>query len=329
MKFDYSQSDLTAATTLRLPFAAAAVCDFLSESQLKTLAEKIHDFERFFILSGGSNSVVLPFFDGLLIRVQNKGIEIAESDDFFHLNIAAGEKWAAVVRFALNCQIFGLESLAGIPGLIGAAAVQNIGAYGSEIADFVEALEVFDLKEKKHHVFLKNACDFAYRHSRFKTKDNSFLVFRVKLKIPKKWQYQSINNARLNLTPNATPFEVFDCVLKTRAAKLPDPSIFPNAGSFFKNPTVNRKKFSTIQNILPNLVFWENGENFKLSAAFLIESAGLKGKTLQGFAMSQKHALVLENKGGSRADLDAFVLNIQQIIQQKYGVFLETEPVFM
>ena len=328
MNIDYQRADLTAATTLRLPFSAAAVCDFRNESELASLAEKICDFERFFILSGGSNSVVLPFFDGLLIRIKSKGIAITELEDFFHLNIAAGEKWAEIVRFALNHQIFGLERLAGIPGLAGAAAVQNIGAYGAEIADFVDALEVFDLKEKKHRIFPKSACDFDYRHSLFKTKDNPFLVLRVKLKIPKKWQGRQIKE-RLNLPKNATPLDVYDFVLKTRAAKLPDPAIFPNAGSFFKNPTVNREKFSKIQKLLPKVVFWENGENVKLSAAFLIESAGLKGKESQGFAMSAKHSLVLENKGGSRAGLELFVANIQKIILQKYGVFLETEPVFM
>ena len=328
MNIDYQRADLTAATTLRLPFSAAAVCDFVRESELKTLADLVGDFERFFILSGGSNSVVLPFFEGLLIRIKSRGIAITESEDFFHLNIAAGEKWAEIVRFALKHKIFGLESLAGIPGLSGAAAVQNIGAYGAEIADFVDELEVFDLKEKKHRIFPKSACDFDYRHSRFKTAENPFLVVRVKLKIPKKWQARQIKE-RLNLPKNATPLDVFNSVLKTRAAKLPDPAIFPNAGSFFKNPTVNREKFSKIQKLLPNVVFWEKGENIKLSAAFLIESAGLKGKESQGFAMSARHALVLENKGGNRAGLELFVANIQKIIQQQYGVFLETEPIFM
>ena len=330
MKIDDSRADLTHCTTLQLPFSAAAVTTFRSESELSILAEQIKNFPRFFILGGGSNCVAREFWDGLLIFVKNRGIEVLESDGFFHLNIAAGEVWANVVRFALSCNIFGLENLAGIPGLVGGAAVQNIGAYGAEIADFVESLQVFDLKEKKMRTLPKSACDFHYRHSIFKTAKNSFLVVRVKLKLPKKWQANCrYSSLQFKEKENPTPFAIFKAVLCARAQKLPDTKRAPNLGSFFKNPTVNSKKFSKIQNILPNVVFWKNGENFKLSAAFLIEAAGLKGIVAHGFAMSAQHALVLENKGGNRATLEKFVSMIQQSIQSKYGVFLEVEPVFM
>ncbi len=326
--------DLTSHTTLKLPFFAQSVFELKNKQDFPQLSTLLPQFERYFILGGGANTVAAPFFKGLIIQMALKGKAFFQDETDFFLNIHAGENWAEMVTWAHHKQIFGLENLAGIPGQVGGAVAQNIGAYGVEIQKFVFQVKTLNLKTFETRSFSKNECGFSYRNSIFKNPDNPFLITETIFKIPKKGKmqtdYAGLKNIFLNETP--TPPKILNWVLKTRAAKLPAPQILPNVGSFFKNPKIKKSAFEKLKKDFPHLPFWQEGEDFKISAAFLIEEAGLKGikNKRETLGIFPQHALILVHyQNATRAELDDFTKFIQQNVLQRFDIFLETEPVFV
>ncbi len=280
-----------------------------------------------FILGGGSDFVASDKdFNGLVIKYVGDSYHV----DGEYITAEAGMKWDDLVKISVEEGLQGLECLSGIPGTVGASPVQNIGAYGSEIADTFYKLEAYDLSNDSIVTFEKENCHFEYRDSIFKRAGfrQKFLILNVTFKLNKngksKMSYESLKDI---LGENDSLKEIREGVLKLRNQKLENPREFGNAGSFFKNPIINLDKKNELIKKYPNIKIYPFENKYKVSAGWLIENAGLKGKELGGAAVSPKHALVLINKTGHATAKDVYDLSemIIKDVKKKFGINLERE----
>lgn len=286
------------------------------------------------IIGGGSNMLFTKNFDGLVLKNNLKGIEVVkEDDDFVEVRSAAGEVWHDFVMWCIAKNYGGLENLSLIPGCVGASPMQNIGAYGVEIKDVFSELEAYETTTGKKHVFNKSQCNFGYRESVFKHElKNKFIITSVTYSLSKNpkinTSYGAISSELAAMGVNNVGIkEVSQAVINIRSSKLPDPKKIGNAGSFFKNPEVDKAKFNDLKTKFPDLVAYEleNG-NYKLAAGWLIERAGLKGYVSGNAAVHDKQALVLVNKGNATgAEIYALSEHVLQTVFSKFGVKLERE----
>lgn len=294
------------------------------------LDEASNDNLPILLLGGGSNVVFTQNFAGSVGIVTLPGIEHVSSDDAYHYIAAgAGANWHELVEWTLANNFTGLENLSLIPGSAGAAPMQNIGAYGVELAQRFEALEAIELATGRARRFTCSECRFAYRDSRFKQEPDRWLITRITLKLPKQWRpaldYASLREALPSSHPDAQ--EIYNAVCRVRKSKLPDPKTTPNVGSFFKNPMVSHDQMERLKNAHPELPFWPTDTGYKLSAGWLIEQCGWKGKRRGSTGVHDRHALVLVNHGGATgAEVWRLALDIQDSVQQRYGITLEPEP---
>ena len=295
------------------------------------------------ILGGGSNLLLPRNLQQLVVHVQLKGIEQLESKDernqtdHYRIRVAAGENWHEWVTYAVNQGWHGLEILALIPGSVGASPVQNIGAYGVEVAQFIESVEVWNLQTEKIEVLSAEACNFAYRDSRFKRANGmTELIIAVNFALPKLWQpvlnYPDLKplSERFAQHPQSvTPQDVYQMICAVRQRKLPDPNDIPNAGSFFQNPIVSREQAQILKKQFPNLVSYAQTDGrYKLAAGWLIDQCGWKGKCLGPVGMHANQALVLVNtEGGDLGDVMALAQVVQQDVRDRFGVVLKIEPI--
>ncbi|MGE5161720.1 MAG: UDP-N-acetylmuramate dehydrogenase [Betaproteobacteria bacterium] len=287
------------------------------------------------ILGGGSNILFTRDFDGLVIRVDIPGHErIGEDGGRWLVRVGAGESWHGTVARLLDDALPGLENLALIPGSVGAAPIQNIGAYGLELAERLRDVEVFDLASGALASLDVAACRFGYRDSVFKREGaGTRVVVGVTLALPRQWTavagYADLENelkARGIVHPAAR--DVFDAVVAIRRRKLPDPQQVGNAGSFFKNPVVPRAQRDELIDRFPSLVSYDiGGGRFKLAAGWLIEACGLKGAVRGRAGVYPRQALVLVNLGGATgAEILALAREVQDAVRTRFGVELEPEP---
>ncbi|TFW28489.1 UDP-N-acetylmuramate dehydrogenase [Duganella callida] len=289
------------------------------------------------ILGGGSNLLLTGDFDGLVLHMALEGKEIIGGDDQHHyVRAAAGENWHAFVQWTLAQGLGGLENLALIPGTVGAAPIQNIGAYGLEIKDVFHSVSVYDPHSGETRVMSGAECRFGYRDSVFKREGGHLIILDVTFALPKQWQpnlrYAELAQALAERGIAApTPQQVADIVIAIRRRKLPDPAEIGNAGSFFKNPVVPAAQCAALLERFPKLVHHAQPDGSeKLAAGWLIDQCGWKGKQLGKAGVYPKQALVLVNTGGaSGADVVALAQAIQADVQARYGVLLEPEPVFV
>lgn len=290
--------------------------------------------EAVLILGGGSNILLTKNFTGLVLRNELKGIKvIKENADHVWIQAAAGENWHTFVMYCVSKNFGGIENLALIPGTVGAAPVQNIGAYGVELKDTVESLEAYELATGKLTIFNKEECEFAYRESVFKTKlNNKYIITQVTLKLTK-LPYLNFSYGLLAETLQHMNFSllsvaaVSDAVIQIRQSKLPDPAIIPNTGSFFKNPYVSLLQFNALKLQFPNIPNYPIDANtVKIPAGWLIEQCGWKGKRIGNVGVYEKQALVLvnHNQGGAEEILN-LVIAIQQSVKNKFNILLEPE----
>lgn len=289
--------------------------------------------EKYYVLGGGSNILFTQNYDGIILHPNNVGIEIIEENaDYVILNVAAGVVWDDLVKFCVTNKYYGLENLTAIPGLVGSAPVQNIGAYGVEVKDSILTVNGFDITAKKRFVFSNTECKFAYRNSIFKNPDNkNLLITDVEFQLSKK-QHFNISYRGLRDKIESEELElsienVSNIVREIRDSKLPDYKIIGNGGSFFKNPVVTSEKFFDLQGKCPDLVAFntENGEK-KLSAGQLIEKAGWKGKRKGDAGVYHKQALVLVNYGNATPhDILSLSDEIISDVNDMFGVILERE----
>lgn len=287
-----------------------------------------------FILGGGSNLLIVNnFIDRLVIQMAFSGFVVNKTDRTVELG--AGEEWHEVVKRILALGWGGLENLALIPGTVGGAVVQNIGAYGAEVAQFVRSIKVYDPAQDAVKEFTNENCDFAYRHSVFKTEEGSgLIVLSVTLAFDEHWKpnlsYKELANAFTDVEP--TPELIFEAVVTARSRKLPDPKVLPSAGSFFKNPIVTKEVFQELLAKFPSIVHYPlAGGREKLAAGWLIEQAGLKGVRVGAAGTYEKQALVLVNHAAqaSGKELQAFSAQIQETVLKHFEVRLEPEPVIL
>ena len=284
--------------------------------------------EHFYILGEGSNTLFVEEKAPLIIQPKFTGIDILEQDDHFIVTVGAAENWHNLVCFCLDQGIDGLENLALIPGSVGAAPVQNIGAYGVEFADFCQEIQWYEFASKSIHSLTKQACRFAYRDSIFKQERyNKGLITQVTFKFAKAWQ-ANLSYAGLDvLEKTSTARQVMMQVIALRSSKLPDPKVLPNAGSFFKNPIVNETDFRLLKQSYPHIPHYPqpNGE-IKLAAGWLIDQVGLKGFRHQDVGVHQQQALVLVNYGSYfGSDIISLAKYIQREVLQKFSVSLIPE----
>ncbi len=267
-----------------------------------------------------------------------KGIAIAGEDaEATYVRAAAGESWHQLVLWTLARGLGGLENLSLIPGSVGAAPIQNIGAYGAELKDCFHGASVLDLESGDVATLDKAACAFAYRDSIFKhALAGRAVILDVTLALPKRWQ-PNLRYAELSQEVAArglaqpTAQEISDAVIAIRTRKLPDPAVIGNAGSFFKNPVVPAQQRDALLERFPHLVSHAQADgSYKLAAGWLIDQCGWKGKSLGAAGVYEKQALVLVNRGGaSGRDVLALARKIQDDVAARFGVRIEPEPVFV
>ncbi len=277
----------------------------------------------FCILGEGSNVVLPNLLNKFVIKISFNEISIED-----HLiTVGAGKNWDDFVLWSLENGYCGLENLSGIPGSIGAAPIQNIGAYGSEVSDFIDEVICFDMDSNSLVSFTNNDCKFSYRQSIFQDKD-SLIVIKVKFKLTKDFQPNlEYEDLKFLKSEEITPFIIRKHILKIRKAKISDPKEHPNVGSFFKNPIISLDELEKIKQILPKIKFYSYIDNkVKISAAFLIESLSLKGFVLNNARVSEKHSLVLENKSEKSEDILDLASHIQASVLENYNINLELEP---
>lgn len=278
---------------------------------------------NFCILGEGSNVVLPNLLNKFVIKISFNEISIEDN----LITVGAGKNWDDFVLWSLENGYCGLENLSGIPGSIGAAPIQNIGAYGSEVSDFIDEVICFDMESNNFVCFTNNDCKFSYRQSIFQDKD-SLIVIKVKFKLTKDFQpnleYEDLNFLKAE---EITPLIIRKHILKIRKAKISDPQEHPNVGSFFKNPIISLDELEKIKQILPRIKFYSYIDNkVKISAAFLIESLNLKGFALNNARVSEKHSLVLENKSEKSEDILDLASYIQASVLENYNINLEIEP---
>jgi len=318
--------------TLAVPAQAEFFCRCTSQTQLIDCLNFAKDKALpTMVLGEGSNTVFSNDFDGLVMLNRLTGIELLDEDvDSVKIEVAAGENWHEFVRYSLEKGWFGLENLALIPGLVGAAPIQNIGAYGVEVKGTIDAVNYLDIDSQQAHTLSKSECKFAYRDSIFKQAllgkyVITSVVFRLAKEPSLTLSYPALANY---FDRQPSPMDVFAAVCEIRASKLPMPDDIPNAGSFFKNPIVDRKKFEQLKESFPSIVAFANEcGGVKLAAARLIEQRGWKDKSLEGVYVHRDQALVVVNpnlKQGESVLKLAFA--IQRDIESSFGISLEIEP---
>jgi UDP-N-acetylmuramate dehydrogenase len=329
---------LAKKTTFNIGGTAAYYCEADNEKELKD-AVRYAKKEKLpiFILGGGSNVLLDDSgFDGMVIRLTGKGIKVEkEGKTTVTLRVSSGEVWDDLVKFAVKKNYQGIESLSGIPGLVGAAPVQNIGAYGQELKDVFTKLRAYDQKMDKMRVFKREDCKFGYRDSTFKNGANKgrYIILSVTLVLNKGKEPEVIYNTlrdylRKKKIIKPLVSDVRMAVLDLRKKKLEDPKSICNAGSFFKNPIVDTKTFKLLKVKNPDMPFFElKGGKYKLFAGWLIEKAGWKGKKHGNASVSSKNALVLTNTKGKATFSEIHSLSnmIIEDIKEKYSVVLEPE----
>ncbi|MBL8396616.1 MAG: UDP-N-acetylmuramate dehydrogenase [Candidatus Accumulibacter sp.] len=334
-------ADLAARTTLALPGRAALLATIRSIDQLRQVRALTADGRRRFILGSGSNIVLTGDFDGLLLQPAFSGRQlIGEDADAWYIRAGAGENWHALVHWTLEQGWPGLENLALIPGSVGAAPVQNIGAYGLELSDRFLSLETFDLATGRLRRLDRAECRFAYRDSIFKQQgwhlEGRQVIINVTFRLPRAWQpltgyadLASELDRRQLASPTAR--QVAEAVMAIRQRKLPDPTRLPNAGSFFQNPLMSAADADQLAQKHPSLPRYPQPDGrVKLAAAWLIEHSGWKGQDLGPVGMYEKQALVLVNRGGARgADVIALTQAVQASVRQRFGIELTPEPVIL
>jgi UDP-N-acetylmuramate dehydrogenase len=290
------------------------------------------------ILGGGSNVLFTADFPGLVLHMRNTGIAIEREDErAVYVRAAAGENWHALVQWTLQRGLGGLENLSLIPGTVGASPIQNIGAYGTEVKDSLHSVTIFDLETGELRTLDNVACEFAYRDSIFKhSLKGRTVIVDVCFALPKRW-HPNIRYAELAQelasrgVSDPDPRTVSEAVIAIRTRKLPDPAVIGNAGSFFKNPVVSSEQRKALLGHYPQLVSYPQPDgSYKLAAGWLIDQCGWKGRWVGSAGVYEKQALVLVNRGGAQGkDILALASAIQSEVNERFGVRLEPEPVFI
>ncbi len=328
----YKNKDLYKINTFHLHTKAD---QYIIINDIKDL-EILNLNHKYFILGGGSNVLFVDDFDGLVIHNKIKGIKvIKEIDNYIYLSINSGESWTNLVKFVTQNDWGGIENLAYIPGTVGGAPIQNIGAYGVEIAESIEYVKCFDLINKKFFILTKNECDFGYRDSIFKKElKNKVFITEISLKLTTKKhnykrEYAGIKEElERRKIKRLSPKLLANIITYIRRKKLPNPNKIGNAGSFFKNPEVEKNLINKLLIEYPNMPTYPTNKEscVKIPAGWLIEQCGFKGYQHKGASVHQNHALVLINKNNATGrDILELANIIKEEVKRKFDIELEFE----
>jgi UDP-N-acetylmuramate dehydrogenase len=337
------RASLREHNTFGLPAVARTLVRVATEADVRRVVDHPeYGVAPKFILGGGSNVVLTRDIDAVVVKVEILGRRLVREDaDAWIVEAGAGEPWHGFVAWTLEQGWPGLENLALIPGSVGAAPVQNIGAYGVELQDRFDALDAVDLVTGRSVTLDRAACRFGYRDSVFKQPGfgglaGKSVITRVRFRLPKPWQpvlgYLDLERKMVetgNREPDART--VFDWVCAIRRAKLPDPAVVGNAGSFFKNPVVTEEQCRDIIGRDPEIVHYALADgSIKLAAGWLIDACGWKGKSVGRAGVFERQALVLVNRGGaSGAEVVTLARAIQESVYGRFGIRLEPEPIIV
>lgn len=328
---------LSTLTTMRLGGLAHEVATISSKDELEEIiAYAQNGHKPFFVIGGGSNIIARAAdYAGIIILSRIPGFEILEETDAWTvLRIGAGENWDNTVKRTTELGLSGIEAMSAIPGTVGATPVQNVGAYGQEIADTFVELEAYDTTSHQWITFNKEACHFSYRNSAFKDTDvRHHVITSVTLRLKKDWLtppfYDSLQRYfDGHQITDYTPATIREAVIAIRASKLPDPKQIANTGSFFKNPIVSQEITDSLLAIYPTMPHFPVADGtVKLAAGWLTEQAGLKGYEAHGLRTYQENALVIVNDSAtSYTQLLDFKDEIIDGVFKKFGVTLQQEP---
>ncbi len=331
MKIQINKS-LKPYNTFGVNVTAANFIEVKSEKDIQSAIQLNH--KPIYVLGGGSNLLLTKDPKGLILKNSIAGKEITRSFKQTHyVSVGGGENWHQLVQWTLKKGLNGLENLSLIPGTVGAAPVQNIGAYGVELEQVFHKLHAIHLKTGKRKTFFKKDCQFGYRNSIFKNElRNQYMITRVwfKLFTTKKVNisYGAIlDTLKKKKIKSPTPKNISDAIIQIRQSKLPDPAKLGNSGSFFKNPEVSKTKFKQLKKKFSDIKFYplENGK-VKIPAAWLIEQCGWKGKRVGDTGIYENHALIIVNHGGATGkEIMSCAKQIQKAVKKKFGIEIEPE----
>jgi UDP-N-acetylmuramate dehydrogenase len=287
------------------------------------------------ILGGGSNILLTKDFDGIVVKNGLKGITIdSQNENTITFKVGSGENWHQFVMYCVDKDLGGIENLSLIPGTVGAAPMQNIGAYGVEVKEVIHKVDAIEISTGKVHSFTNSECRFGYRESVFKQElKNKFFISSITLTLTKKDHRFNISYGAITevlkerKAEKVTIRAISDAIIDIRKKKLPDPELIGNAGSFFKNPSVESPFFESLKKKFPSIPSFSGEHNLvKIPAAWLIEQSGWKGKTLENIGVHKHQALVLVNYGGGEGKkIWQLAMDIQQSVREKFGVTLQPE----
>ena len=332
--------DLKPYNSFGFSTVAKYFAEITDERDLQTLIRRGELKDKNVLVLGGGNNILLTddTFDGVVIAMRDKGMKrIVDEGDKVVYRVQAGEDWPSFVKQMIEKGLYGVENLAGIPGTVGAAPIQNIGAYGMELKDSFVQCEAIQLSTGKRRVFDNKECVFGYRSSIFKTMlRNQYVITSVEFKLTKTGELKlDYGNIRTYLEQNGisspTLQQLHDAICAIRGSKLPDPKDLGNAGSFFKNPVVNASQFEALKNDYPDIPHYDepNGK-VKIPAAWLIEKAGWKGVREGNVGIYENQALILVHYGNGKGnDIVLLAKKIQESVKEKFGIEISPEVNFV
>ena len=301
-----------------------------NKSLINFLSDKKFKNEKNLIIGGGSNILFTKDYEGVILYSCIKGIHILEeNDNHIKVKVGSGENWDDFVKFCVSKNWYGIENLSLIPGSVGAVPIQNIGAYGVEVKDYIYDVNGIDLKNNTKKTYSNKSCDFEYRDSIFKRElKNNFFVTEVTFILNKNKKFTLDYSELKNInSQNLTIQNVRDKIIEIRNSKLPNPKLLANAGSFFKNPVINVKIAKKIKEKYNDFKYYQINESMvKISAAWLIEKSGWKGHKEKNIGVYNKHALVLVNYSSENGkDIKILSKKIKESVLEKFNVTLEKE----
>lgn len=332
--------DLTNLTTFRMAPVARYFGVVRSLEDLQAGFEFAEAWQvPVFILGGGSNIIFgrTEVFEALVLKMELTGVEVISEDaESVVLKVFAGEIWDNVVKQAVVNGWWGIEAMSWIPGTAGATPIQNVGAYGREIADVLVSLEAFEIATGHQKVFTKDGCKFSYRDSAFKHElKGQYVITAVTLRLSKRPgtvpDYPGVKQYFAERgVEHPTLAEIRDAIIAIRSTKLPDPSVIASVGSFFKNPIISEAEYEELAKKFPEVVAFRVDGGFKIAAGWLLQALGYKGKQFGQLKFYEHNTLVLTNLGQTTpAELDALVRDVKADVHKTFGITLESEPLMI
>lgn len=327
-----TQKSLKPYNTFGIDVTAAQFVEITKLAELNKILEKYTDF---FILGGGSNLLLTKDIEKPVIHINTKGKDIVEeNEEFIWVKVQAGENWHNFVLWCIDHNFGGLENLSLIPGNVGTAPIQNIGAYGVELKDVMAELEAIEICTGKHRHFSNTDCNFGYRNSVFKNElKGKFIIINVIFKLSKRHHTLNTSYGAIGselekkgiIKP--TIKDISDAVIAIRQSKLPDPNDIGNSGSFFKNPVISKKQFLSLKSAYPEVPHYIISDSeIKVPAGWLVEQCGFKGKRFGDAGVHEKQALVLVNHGNATGqEILTLSKNIQEKVESTFGISLQAE----